>query len=97
MNDNDELNDNESYIKELKEQLNIAAGLLFRLEKYGYINTYDDESQSQVDHFRGIGMQVVKDARRLLDMEPDKSSIKPDKSIDGSLIWKLKKTIDHEC
>lgn len=51
----------------LRELLNTAAGLLYRLEQYHYINTDDDESEAQLDHWRDIGRTVVKQARTLLN------------------------------
>lgn len=51
-------------IKRQEELIHDLAGVLWRLEEYGYIGreVYDDE-QGQCDHWRGIGMQAVEVAR----------------------------------
>lgn len=53
--------------QKLRELLNIAAGLLFRLEEYKCIQTDDEEFEDQLDHWREIGLGVVAQASALLN------------------------------
>ncbi|MGR9088667.1 MAG: hypothetical protein ACU841_16580 [Gammaproteobacteria bacterium] len=53
----------------LRQALNTAAGLLFRLEEYRCIQTDDDEFQTTLDHWRHIGLDIVNQARILLNTD----------------------------
>ena len=43
----------------------IMAGLLFRLNKYGYIQTFDEESESDCDNLSSLSHDSVKRYQKL--------------------------------
>jgi hypothetical protein len=53
----------------LKEALNTAAGLLFRLERYNCIQTEDELFDGHLDHWREIGRWVVSHSQKLLNTQ----------------------------
>lgn len=56
-------------LNKTRDLLNTAAGLLMRLDNHGFINTGDDDDyrKEQLDHWRSIGHDVVKNAQKLLN------------------------------
>ena len=51
----------------LKILHNTAAGLLWRLEQGGYIQTTDQAAEAELQYWREIGRGVVKQATQLLN------------------------------
>ena len=52
-------------VRRQEELIHDLAGVLWRLEKYGYIGyEVDDDEREQCDHWREIGQQAVAIARR---------------------------------
>ena len=52
-------------VRRQEELIHDLAGVLWRLEEYGYIGyEVDDDERGQCDHWREIGRQAVEIARR---------------------------------
>ena len=52
-------------VRRQEELIHDLAGVLWRLEEYGYIcREVDDDERGQCDHWREIGRQAVAQARR---------------------------------
>jgi hypothetical protein len=52
---------------ELKEAAGTLAGAFFRLDKYGYIQTNNDEEEGQCKHWRDIGRRAMDQIRSILN------------------------------
>lgn len=51
---------------ELEEAANTLAGVFWRLERYGYIQTFDEAEEGQCAHWKAIGHEAMEEVRRLL-------------------------------
>lgn len=56
--------------KILKEIVHLLAGSLWRLDKYGYINAYEEADEAQCAHFLDIAREEVNRASELFNLRP---------------------------
>jgi len=54
----------------MAELVSEMAGLLWRLERNGYIQTFDDDSEGECEHFRHQARDCVRRARDVLGLPP---------------------------
>ena len=60
-------------VRRQEELIHDLAGVLWRLEEYGYIgHEVEDDERGQCDHWREIGRQAVELARSTIRTDEDK-------------------------